>query len=165
MISRESLARVGPKNWTDGQKMPLIWFPTGYRLTVADYVKILGEKLVPWVRNAYPGGNVILQHDGAPAHTSNAAQKFLADQHDIMGFWDKLKWPPYSPDANPLDFAFWPHVEYRACRVRHPNINALKTSVDKEWNEMGEEYVIKVCIDFRKRLEAIIAADGGYIED
>jgi RecA-family ATPase len=73
-------------------------------------------------------------------------------------------WPPYSPDANPLDYAFWPHVEAKACSIRHLNTNALKNAVNEEWDNLEEAYVINVCKAFRKRLEAIIAADGGYIE-
>ncbi len=110
---------------SDGQKMPLIWFQTGYRLTGTGYVKILTDKLVPWVRRTYPDGNVVLQQDGVPAHTSKAAQMCLANQADILDFWPKTMWPPYSPDANPLDYAFWLHVESKASRVRHPNVGPV----------------------------------------
>ena len=73
-------------------------------------------------------------------------------------------WPPFSPDANSLDYTFWPHIETRACNVRHPNITALRTSVDLEWMAMSRDYVIKSCKSFRRRLEGIIAWDGGFIE-
>ena len=74
-------------------------------------------------------------------------------------------WPPYSPDANPLDFSFWVHVESKACRLHHPNIEALKTSVDEHWDSMSEVYIRTTCQAFRRCLEAIIAAKGGYIAD
>ena len=80
-----------------------------------------------------------------------------------MPFWAKEKWPPYSPDANPLDFAFWPHVEKGACRTRHPNVDTLKKSVNREWAAMTPEYIRSVCSSFRKRLVAIVNAEGGYI--
>ncbi|QQP58389.1 Uncharacterized protein FKW44_003690, partial [Caligus rogercresseyi] len=35
---------------------------------------------------------------------------------------------PWSPDANPLDHAFWPHIESKTCKLRHPNIAALKAA-------------------------------------
>ena len=147
---------------SDGKAPPLVWFPVGYRLTGADYVKALEENLLPWVQANYPDGNVVFQQDGAPAHTSNKAQKWLADN---ISFWAKNLWPPYSPDANPLDYTFWVHVASKACTVRHKNINALKAAVSGHWDNMSEEYIRKGCKAFRGRLEAIIAANGGYIND
>ncbi len=82
-----------------------------------------------------------------------------------MALWPKDFWPPYSPDANPLDYAFWPHIEAKASKVRHRNIEALKAAVNEEWNLMTSDYVVKVCKAFRKRLTAIVEADGGYIDD
>ena len=147
---------------SDGRAAPLIWFPVGYRLTGADYVKSLEDKLLPWVQANYPDMNVVFQQDGAPAHTSKKAQAWLEDN---IPFWSKNLWPPYSPDANPLDFTFWVHVESKACKVRHPNVEALKAAVNQHWEAMSKDYILKGCQDFRIRLEAIIDAKGGYIND
>ena len=81
-----------------------------------------------------------------------------------MKFWTKEMWPPYNPDANPLDYAFWPHVEAEACTIRHANIADLKASLEAAWNSMPEAYIKKTCQAFRKRLGKIVAAKGGYIE-
>ncbi|QQP54720.1 Uncharacterized protein FKW44_007641, partial [Caligus rogercresseyi] len=70
-------------------------------------------------------------------------------------FWPKDMWPPYSPDANPLDYAFWPHIQSKACTLRHANVEAMKASVNEHWTSMSKE----------RRLEAIVIADGGYIDD
>ena len=82
-----------------------------------------------------------------------------------MPFWPKKLWPPYSPDANPLDYTFWVHVQSKACTVRHPNIDALKATVSQHWDAMSADYIRNGCAAFRGRLEAIIAAKGGYIND
>ncbi|QQP37810.1 Putative LOC100197221 [Caligus rogercresseyi] len=34
-------------------------------------------------------------------------------------------WAPQSSNANPLDYNFWPHIKFKACELRHPNIDAL----------------------------------------
>ena len=84
----------------------------------------------------------VLQQDGVPAHTSNRVQHFIQEQN--YSFWSKNTWPPFSPDANPLDYAFWPHIEARACNVCHPNITALRTSVDRQWRTMeGHEQQLR----------------------
>lgn len=149
---------------SNGQAMPLVWFPTGFRLTASAYIEILESKLIPWVKTTFPHGNVVLQQDGAPAHTAKLTQEFLSSNATILGFWSKEKWPPYSPDANPLDFGFWPHIQAKSCRVRHPNTTALQKAVDENWTAMKPEFIRSVCKAFRKRLVAIVEAEGGYIE-
>ncbi|QQP58099.1 Putative transposable element [Caligus rogercresseyi] len=86
-----------------GFAAPLIWFPTVFRLKAADYIKVLKTKFLTWVRENFPDGNVVFQQDGAPAHTTLTALNWLKKH---VEFWPKDMWPPYSPDANPLDYAF-----------------------------------------------------------
>ncbi|QQP58107.1 Putative transposable element [Caligus rogercresseyi] len=117
---------------------PLIWFPTGFRLKAADYIK------------NFPDGNVLFQQDGAPAYTALTAYNWLKKH---VEFWPKDMWLPYSPVSNPLDYAFWPHVQSKACTLYHANTS------------MSMEYITKTCQAFRRRLEAIVIADGGYIDD
>ena len=114
---------------SDGKAPPLHWFPTEYRLTGVDYIKVLEDNFLLWVRDNYPDMNVIFQQDGTPANTSKKAQEWLEAN---IPFWPKEFWPPYSPDANPLDFTFWGRIEARACTVHHPNIDVLKTSVNEQ---------------------------------
>ncbi|QQP39374.1 Uncharacterized protein FKW44_020241 [Caligus rogercresseyi] len=51
--------------------------------------------------------------------------------------------PPQSTDANPLNHAFWPHIESKVCKLRHPNIAALKAAVNQEWAGMDRDFVVK----------------------
>ena len=54
---------------SNGAVMPLIWFPSGYRLTGKDYEVKLAAKLDPWISNTFDKSSVtvVLQRDGAPA--------------------------------------------------------------------------------------------------
>ncbi|QQP55650.1 Uncharacterized protein FKW44_000056 [Caligus rogercresseyi] len=63
--------------------------------------------------------------------------KFLTRKH--VEFWPKDMWPPYSPDANPLDYASWPQVQSKACTLRHANVEAMKASVNEHWTSMFKE--------------------------
>ncbi len=87
---------------SNGIAAPLIWFLAGFRLTVTNYLKVLQDEFLPWVRTTFPDGNVF-QQDGAPAHSAKIVQKWLGEN---LEFWTKNMWPPSSPDANPLDFSF-----------------------------------------------------------
>ncbi|QQP57924.1 Putative transposable element, partial [Caligus rogercresseyi] len=127
---------VGDRGINRGQDPP-IWFPTGYRLTGADYLELLKTKITKKSGNS----SYVFQQDGAPAHTCKAVQDWMETN---MKFWLKTMWPPQSPDLNPLDFSFWWHVESQACRVRHSNWKAMKRSY------------ITVCAGLPSRVEAVI---------
>ncbi|KAF2349653.1 hypothetical protein FHG87_019591 [Trinorchestia longiramus] len=115
---------------SNGDVIPLIWFPTGYRLTARDYEDKLANMLVPWVSNTFDMSSVtvVLQQDSTPAHTSNRVQGFLQEQN--FSFWPKYIWPLNSPDVNSLDYAFWLHIEAKASHVRYPKIITSKASVN-----------------------------------
>src|SRR6218665_1829341 len=50
----------------------------------------------------------IFQQDGAPAHTARVTQEWLhANCPEII---EKDRWPPNSPDLNPLDYHVWGHA-------------------------------------------------------
>ena len=47
----------------------------------------------------------VFQQDGAPAHTAQQTQEWLAT--NTPDFINKDEWPPNSPDLNPLDYCVW----------------------------------------------------------
>ena len=51
-------------------KMPPVWFKTGYRLKGEDYKEILKTKVLPWIKKIAKKQNYqyVFQQDGAP-HT------------------------------------------------------------------------------------------------
>ena len=75
---------------SNGEKMPPVWFPRGYRLTAAAYKDVLVTKILPWVRKITRNANYVFQQDGAPAHTANIVQEWLGSN---MNFWPKDFWP------------------------------------------------------------------------
>uniref|UniRef100_A0A0K2VB12 Uncharacterized protein n=1 Tax=Lepeophtheirus salmonis TaxID=72036 RepID=A0A0K2VB12_LEPSM len=82
----------------------------------------------------------------------------------MADFWPKDMWPSSSPDLNLLDFAVWGTLERETNRTFHPNVNSLKAAIVKEWNNLSEKFIINSCIAFCRRVEAMIAAEGGHIE-
>jgi len=59
----------------------------------------------------YIRGNIIFQHDGAPAHNSHIVRDYLNAQlqNRWLGTYGPIEWPPRSPDLTPLDF-FYGHT-------------------------------------------------------
>ena len=61
-----------------------------------------------------------------------------------------------SSDYNPINYAIWGVLENKANATSHPNIRSLKTVIDDKWNEMFEEFSLKACKSFRRRVDKII---------
>ena len=128
---------------SNGAVMSVISFPSGYQLTARDYKAKLADKLVTWINNSFDMSFVtlVLQQDGAPALAPNRLQHFLQEQNSSL--WAKNMWPPFSPDANPLDYAFWPHIKARVCNVCHPNSTTLDQNIRRsgmDGHEQGLRY-------------------------
>ncbi|KAF2353956.1 hypothetical protein FHG87_015290 [Trinorchestia longiramus] len=141
---------------SNGEKMPPVWFPRGYRLNPSAYKDVLVTKILPWVRKITRNANYVFQHNGAPAHTAQTDQEWLGSN---MNFWPKDFWPPQSPDLNPLDYSVWTHIENKACKIPHNSVEELKSSGNRSWTTMRKNYSLKVCKSFRPHLSRVIAAE------
>ncbi|KAK0402589.1 hypothetical protein QR680_016420 [Steinernema hermaphroditum] len=76
----------------------------------------------------------------------------------------KNVWPSNSPDLNPLDYAIWGIMEQKACAIKHKSIDSLKRALEKAWEEITPEMIAAILTNFRKRLDACIAAEGSHFE-
>ena len=139
---------------SDSKVMPLYWFPKGLRMGATDYLKVMEEVMKPWLNENYPGGNYVWQQDDPWTHTAIKTQKWCTD--NLTNFWIKEIWPSSFLYLNPLDYNIWIVVELKACAQPHANIADLKASTDVR--RIHQEHL--QCI--WKRLEAVIAAEGGY---
>ena len=148
---------------SDGLKMPPVFLPSGLKMGSKDYIDLVLKKhVLPWNQTNYADNKeYVFMQDGAPAHTANTTQKWLEES---LKFWPKSVWPPSSPDLNPLDFSIWAKVESIACKKPHTNVKALKMSVSKAWGQLSAAYIIKTCKGFRRRIEAVVEAEGGHID-
>ena len=142
---------------SDGKKMPPYFFKPGERVNADAYYKVLRYHVLPWLKANYPEGNYVWTQDGAPCHTARKVQQFC--KSNFADFW-----PSSSPDLNPLDYAIWGVVEQATNKNPHPNVDSLKEAIKREWHKMSANFVIDSCLSFRKRVEAVIANNGGHIE-
>ena len=72
--------------------------------------------------------------------------------------------PPSSPDLNPLDYAIWGVLENKTNATSHPNIGLPKTAIEKEWNKISEEFILKSYKSFQRCVDTIIEKNGNHIE-
>ena len=55
-------------------------------------------------------------------------------------------------------------LEHKACATSHKNIDALKHSLKKSWNEISPETLHATCSQVIDRLQCMIRAKGGYFK-
>uniref|UniRef100_A0A0K2TPS2 Uncharacterized protein n=1 Tax=Lepeophtheirus salmonis TaxID=72036 RepID=A0A0K2TPS2_LEPSM len=82
----------------------------------------------------------------------------------MADFWPKGMWPSSLPDLTPLDFAGWGTFERETNRTSHPNMDFLQAAIVKEWNNLSKKCIINSCKAFHRRVETVIAAEGGHNE-
>ncbi|CAF5215756.1 unnamed protein product [Rotaria magnacalcarata] len=66
------------------------------------------EKVLPVALkygNQFFGSDWVFQQDGAKPHSHHLSQKWCRD--NFPTFIEKDRWPPNSPDLNPLDYSIW----------------------------------------------------------
>ena len=147
---------------SDGKKCPPYFFPQGLKINAQVYMKVLRTHVLPWLKKTYPGGNYIWQQDSAPAHRANVTQRWM--DNNFANYWPWALWPPSAPDANPLDYAVWGVMDRKARATPHRNVDDLKTSILREWDNLSKDFIVNSCKSFWRRIEAIVEAEGGHIE-
>lgn len=82
-----------------------------------------------------------------------------------------MKWPPYSPDLNPIEHA-WAKLKEMIDRI-DPNIDECSGTaaelfayfselIEQAWVELGQDYFDRLVSTMDRRVEAVIAAKGWY---
>ena len=146
----------------EGDVMPPHFFKKGESVTSEVYINIMRTVVKPWMDQIAGDRHYVFQQDGAPAHTANKTQEWLAG--NLPEYWPKEVWPPSSPDCNPLDYFMWSVVERDVNRTSHNTIDSLKTKIVAVMTSMEREVVIHAAKRFRSRIEAVIEAAGDFIE-
>ena len=75
-----------------------------------------------------------------------------------------LSLAPSSPDLNPLDYFVWSYVENITNMTSHNTKASLIAAIRQVFAELPSGLVEKACSQFWIRIEAVIEAEGGYIE-
>ena len=97
----------------EGDVMPPHIFQKGLRLNSEIYIKVLEEKVFPWIQGVAGDRPWVWQQDGAPCHTSDRTADWLEENCAKFGgvFVRKEMWPPNSLNANLLDYFYWSYIE------------------------------------------------------
>ncbi|QQP58336.1 Uncharacterized protein FKW44_003612 [Caligus rogercresseyi] len=111
--------------------MPPFFFRPDEKIDTEAYYKVLRYTVLPWFKKNTPP-EICVQQDGAPYHMAAKNQMFCKEQYGP--FWPKNFWPPSSPDLNLRDFFWWGAIESKTNRDPDLNLDSLKATITKEWD-------------------------------
>ena len=147
---------------SDGTAFPGLWIEG--TLDGPKYKQMLIRQVLPTLDRTYGKNNFIWVQDGAPCYTAKTVLSYLQSKLGSKEFWSRGVLPPNSCKPESPDFSVWEHIDSRANNVYNSNINAMKFAAEREFNTMSRDYVRATYGEFRSKLEACIAAQGGIFE-
>ena len=132
------------------------------------YIRMFENCFLPELRRrGINRASMWFQQDGATAHTARAsmtAVRAAFPNHVISRFGD-LPWPPRSPDLSMCDFYLWGFLKSRVYSGKPRTLGELKTAIRENIREIGEETLVKVEANFRKRLHICARENGHRLSD
>jgi transposase len=112
--------------------------------------------------NKVVGNEWTFQQDGAKPHTHIVTQEWCRE--NFPSFIGKDRWPPNSPDINPLDYSIWDEfghqINWAKVQSKKTLINELKLDVKR----IRESVVLESCQSWTNRLYRLSNNNGNYLK-
>ncbi len=133
--------------------------PIENHLYATDYQSIVANHVHPFMTTVYPSSDGHFQQDNATCHTAQIISDWFLE-HDNE--FTLLKWPPQSPDLNPIEH-LWDVVEreIRIMDVQPTNLQQLRDVIISIWTNISEECFQNLVESMPRRIKAVLKAKGG----
>ncbi len=136
---------------------PLV--PIEHRLKATAYLSIVADHVYPFMTTVYPSSDGYFQQDNAPCYKAQIISDWFLE-HD--GEFTLLKWPPQSPDLNPIEH-LWDVVEreIHIMYVQPTNLQQLCDAIMSIWTKVSEECFQHLVESMPRRIKAVLKAKAG----
>ncbi len=126
--------------------------PTADLNSVADHVHL-------FMTTVYPSSDDYFRQDNAPCHKAQIISDWFLENNNEFTL---LKWPPQSPDRNPIEH-LWNVVErkIRIMDVQPTNLQQLRDAIMSIWTKISEECFQHLVESMPQRIKAVLKAKGG----
>ncbi len=130
-----------------------------HRLNATAYLSIVADHVHLFMTTVYPSSDGYFQQDNAPRHKAPIISDWFLE-HDNE--FTLLKWPPQSPDLNPMEH-LWDVVEreIHIMDVQPTNLQQLRDAVMSIWTKICEECFQHLVESMPRRIKAVLKAKGG----
>nr|KAF6387327.1 hypothetical protein mMyoMyo1_007836 [Myotis myotis] len=122
------------------------------------YLSIVAVQVHPIMLMAYPNGDGFFQKDNAPCQGACIVQEWF-QEHE--GDFTLLRWPPQSPDLNPIEH-LWDKVK-RAIRQLVPqpsNLTELDSAIHWVWCQIPRITFQHLVESMPRRIATVLKAKG-----
>lgn len=106
------------------------------------------------------GDQWTFQQDGAKAHTHHLSQQWCRD--NFPDFIVAGRWPPNSPDLNPLDYSVWEELVQAMTWRRVKSKSSLISEIKRGVKRMRQEVILESCKAWTVRVENVCKNGGNY---
>nr|KAF6341537.1 hypothetical protein mMyoMyo1_011953 [Myotis myotis] len=123
------------------------------------YLSIIVDQVHPIMLMVYPNGYGFFQQNNAPCHCARIVQEWF-QEHE--GDFTLLRWPPQSPDLNPIEH-LWDEVK-RAIRQLVPqpsNLTELDSAIHQAWCQISRITFQHLVESMPRRIVVVLKAKGG----
>jgi len=133
--------------------------PNGQFLNATAYQRIVSDHVNPFMATMYPSSDGDFQQDNAPCHKAWIISNWLLE-HDNE--FTVLKWPPQSPDLNPMEH-LWDVVEWELCSLDvHPtNLHQLQDAILSISAKISKECFQHFVESMPHRIKAVLKTKVG----
>ncbi len=136
---------------------PLV--PIEHCLNATVYLSIVADHVHPFMTTVYTSSDGYFQQDNAPCHKAQIISDWFLE-HDNE--FTLLKWPPQSPDLNPIEH-LWDVVEreIHIMDVQPTNLQQLCDAIMSIWTKISEECFQHLVEYMPRRIKAVLKAKEG----
>ncbi len=128
---------------------PLV--PIEHHLNATAYPSVVADHVHPFMTTVYPSSDGSFQQDNAPCHKAQIILDWFLEHFNEFTL---LKWPPQSPDINPIEH-LWDVVEQEIC------IMELRDAIMSLWTKISEECFQHLVESIPQIIKAVLKAKGG----
>ena len=147
---------------SEGRIIPPHIFEVGLKVNTKVYLDVLKSVVICWC-NQVAGGRPLDVAAGLGTGSQVQRDPGLAFE-GVLRLCTLRSLAPSSPDLNPLDYFVWSYVENITNMTSHNTKASLIAGIRRVFAKLPPALVEKVYSLFRIRIEALIEAEGGYIE-
>ncbi len=128
---------------------PLV--PTEHRLKATAYLSIVADHVHPFMTTVYPFS------DATSSRLIHHVTKLKSSQTAFLNMFTLLKWPPQSPDLNPIEH-LWDVMEREIgiMDVQPTNLQQLRDDIRSIWTKISEERFQHLVESMPRRIKAVL---------
>jgi transposase len=131
-------------------------------MTAEVYRQILTHHAFPSANRIFNDGDRwTFMQDNDPKHSSNLIKNYLQNKVSHNDRIQLMKWPPQSPDLNPLEL-LWEECDREVKKRKPSNLTELENVVREVWTTMPAEKINKLIGRLPALCKETLKVEGGY---